>query len=111
MAHQEALTYKEHDVSITQSVTNGTFESEVSKNGVLMKQFADCGSRMHALILARRYVDGTKLGYGDRVSSPGGQGTVFSTEHGWAAVVLDINAHRANPPVFWARFEELMKLP
>lgn len=44
---------------------------------------------------------------GQRVQTTDGAGYVYSIEHDWAGVILDRNAGRSNPPIFWAKLEEL----
>ena len=44
---------------------------------------------------------------GQRVQTEAGGGYVYSIENDWAAVTLDKNSHRSNPPVYWAKLAEL----
>lgn len=44
---------------------------------------------------------------GQRVSVEGETGRVYALDHDWAAVILDRESHRANPPIFWAKLSEL----
>lgn len=46
---------------------------------------------------------------GEHVRTPDGCGFVNHIEDntGYAAVILDKNSHRNNPPIFWATLKEL----
>jgi hypothetical protein len=46
---------------------------------------------------------------GQRVETSDGAGYVYSIEHDWAGVILDRNAGRSNPPIFWVKLEELQQ--
>ena len=49
---------------------------------------------------------------GQRVKVAGGdeQGSIYAIEHDWAAIALDKDAHKPNPTVFWAKFDELERI-
>lgn len=44
---------------------------------------------------------------GQRVTVEGEAGRVYALDHEWAAVILDKESHRVNPPIFWAKISEL----
>ena len=44
---------------------------------------------------------------GQRVTVAGESGRIYAIEHDWAAIALDKDAHKNNPPIFWAKFDEL----
>jgi hypothetical protein len=47
---------------------------------------------------------------GDRVKVAGETGTIYALDADWAAVILDSESHKRNPPIFWAKQAELDKL-
>jgi hypothetical protein len=44
---------------------------------------------------------------GDRVTVAGESGRIYALDADWAAVILDSNASKRNPPIFWAKLHEL----
>jgi hypothetical protein len=44
---------------------------------------------------------------GNRVTVDGKAGRIYAIDHDWAGLILDETAHRSNPPIFWAKFDEL----
>jgi hypothetical protein len=46
---------------------------------------------------------------GERVKVAGEEGRIYALDADWAAVILDSQASRTNPPIFWAKLHELSK--
>ena len=46
----------------------------------------------------------------DRVTVGEHQGRIYALDADWAAVILDSQASRTNPPIFWAKLNELAKV-
>jgi hypothetical protein len=44
---------------------------------------------------------------GQHVKAAGETGRVYCIDHDWAGLILDSQAHKTNPPIFWARISEL----
>ena len=48
-------------------------------------------------------------GGGERVEVAGEQGRIYALDADWAAVIMDSQAHKRNPPILWAKQSELGK--
>lgn len=47
---------------------------------------------------------------GERVKVAGEEGRIYALDHDWAAVILDSQSSKLNPPIFWAKLDELAKV-
>jgi hypothetical protein len=45
----------------------------------------------------------------DRVKVAGETGRIYALDADWAAVILDKESGKRNPPIFWAKLHELSK--